>query len=69
MQLALNYYFGPEAMRRSTAGSLDPARMNLIKNAIISKLCTRRCREDREALWERCKKAIGQKCNHLRYGK
>ena len=36
MQFVQQYYFGTEAMRQSTAGSLDAARMNLIKNTIIS---------------------------------
>ena len=69
VHLAQFYYFGTTAMRHSTAGTLDSAKMLLIKEAIVSKFAMRRCREDREALWERCKKAIGQKCNHLRYGK
>ena len=55
-------------MCRTTAGTLDQGKMLLIKDAILSKFPTRCC-QDKDALWERCKKAIGQKCNHLRYGK
>ena len=53
-------------MRRSTAGNLDPTGMRPIKEIIIAKFGGRRCVEDKEALWEKCKIAIGQKCKHLR---
>ena len=68
VHLAQFHFFGTEVMQRCIAGTLDQKKMSLIKEAILSKY-PNRCRQDKETLWERCRKAIGQKCNHLRYKK
>ena len=51
-------------MRKSTAGNLDPNRMQRIKEIILAKFGGERCLENKEALWEKCIIAIGQKCKH-----
>ena len=42
-------------MSRSTAGNLDPAGMRRIREIILGKFGKKRCTEDKEALWEKCK--------------
>ena len=64
--LAEYYFFGKRTLLASTAGSLDVVKMRRIREIIMAKYGSRRCIQDQEVLWDRCKKAIGQKCNHLR---
>ena len=50
-------------MATHTAGTLDPVRMGHIKEIILAKFGgRRRSAVDREAIWGKCKIAIGQKC-------
>ena len=69
VHLAQFVYFGADTMRQSTAATLDVAKMREIKDIILGKYAIKRCAQDRNALWEKCKKAIGQKCKNLRYNK
>ena len=66
MQLAHQYFFGTRVMAIHTAGTLDPVRMGRIKEIILAKFGGRRSVVDREAIWGKCKIAIGQKCKQLR---
>lgn len=66
VQLAQHCFFGTRQMARSTAGSLDPTLMLRIKEIVLAKFGGRRSVTDREALWAKCKTAIGQKCKILR---
>ena len=63
VHLAQFYFFGTRRMSRSTAGNLDPAGMRRIREIILGKFGKKRCTEDKEALWEKCKIAIGQKAS------
>ena len=62
MQLAHQYFFGTSVMATHTAGTLDPVRMGHIKEIILAKFGWRRSAVDREAIWGKCKIAIGHKC-------
>ena len=53
-------------MARNTAGTLDENKMKRIKAIVISKFGEKRGEADREALWAKCKTAIGQKRKMLR---
>ena len=66
IQLAVQFFFGEAVMIRSIAGSLDDNKMKRIKAIVISKFGEKRGEADREALWAKCKTAIGQKCKILR---
>ncbi len=69
VQLASHYIFGEASMACHTAGTLEPSRMRRIKAIVISKFGGKRSEADKEALWARCKIAIGQKCKMLRLAK
>ena len=64
--LAEYYFFGRRTLIVSTAGSLDSVKTRRIREIILAKYGSRRCAQDQELLWDKCKKAIGQKYNHLR---
>ena len=66
-----NYFvfFGADVMRQNTAATLDVTKMREIKNIILGIYGLKRCTQDKSALWDKCKKAIGQKCKNLRYNK
>ena len=66
VQLAVHFFFGEAVMARNTAGTLDENKMKRIKAIVISKFGEKRGEADREALWAKCKTAIGQKCKMLR---
>ena len=66
VQLAQDYFFGKEEMAQRTAGKLDRSRMQRIRSIVLSKFGGRRSVADREALWAKCKVAIGHKCKHFR---
>ena len=63
VQLAHQYLFGTRVMATHTAGTLDPVRMGHIKEILLAKFGgRRRSAVDCEAIWGKCKIAIGQKC-------
>ena len=66
MHLASKYFFGEQKLLESTTSTLDQAKMLRIKTIILSKFASRRSAADSEALWAKCKTAIGQKCKGLR---
>ncbi len=53
-------------MARNTAGTLDSGPMKKIKAIVLAKFGAKRSDADREAIWAKCKVAIGQKCKSLR---
>ena len=65
VQLAVQFSFGEAVMARNTAGTLEDSKMKRIKAIVISKSGEKRGEADREALWVKCKTAIGQKCKML----
>ena len=65
VHLAL-YFFGEEVMARNTPSSLDPTKMQEIKCITIAKFAINRPQKDQDALWKKCKEAIGHKCSKLR---
>ena len=69
VQLATLYFFGEDMMAQHTAGTLDAMKMERIKAIVLAKFGEKRSPEDKEALWARCKVAIGQKCKQLRAAK
>ena len=69
VHLAQFVFFGADMMRENTAATLDMTKMREIKNIILGKYGLKRCTQDKSALWDKCKKAIGQKCKNLRYNK
>ena len=53
-------------MAEHTPGTLDPIQMERIKDITIAKFAKNRLQKDQDALWKKCKDAIGHKCNALR---
>ena len=66
VHLALYYFFGEEVMAKHTPGMLDPTKMLEIKRITIAKFAINCPQKDQDALWKKCKDAIGHKCNALR---
>lgn len=66
IQLALYHFFGEDMMARNTPGTLDPSKMQEIKNIVIKKFAMNSSPEDQETLWKKCKDAIGHRCNDIR---
>ena len=58
-------YFGADMMLQSTAATLDVAKMREIKDIILGKYAIKRCAQDRNALWEKCKKSHWAKVQKL----
>jgi hypothetical protein len=65
--LAQFVFFGADVMRENTAATLDVTKMLEIKNIILGKYGLKTCTQDKSALWDKCKKAIVQKCKNLCY--
>ena len=59
-------FFGETEMSKTTAGQLEPTKMDEIKKLIVSKFAEKRSIADKEELWRKCRVAIGQKCKQLR---
>ena len=53
-------------MAGNTPCTLDPTKMQEIKHLTITKFAMNCLPKDQEALWKKCKEAIGHKCNTLR---
>lgn len=62
-------FLGADLMRRSKAATLDAEKMRQIRDIIVAKYAIKRCIQDKNARWDKCRKAIGQKCKNLRYKK
>lgn len=65
VRLAVRHCFGVEAMAGSTFRMLDPTKLKRIKFIVISKFGAEKSKEDKDALWRRCKIAINQTCKFL----
>ena len=63
VNLAEHYFFGRGTL---AAGSLEKGKMRRIKEIVLAKYGAKSSAVDQDLLWDKCKKAIGQKCNHLR---
>ena len=53
-------------MAKHTTSTLDATKMRRVKEIILAKFGAKRSAADKEGIWEKCKVAIGQKCNYLR---
>ena len=60
------FFFGRGTLAINTAGSLEKGKMRRIKEIVLAKYGAKSSAVDQDLLWDKCKKAIGQKCNHLR---
>ena len=61
IHLALYHFFG-DVVSVSTPGTLDPIKMEEIKNTVIKKFAPK----NQGMVWKKCRDAIGLKYNNIR---